>query len=160
MDGEAVNLLFGIAALLCLATGVIGTLVLVKVDQFLTRGVPWEEITTPVKPEVAQDMCQQLRIPREDRRCQAGAVVWAPDFFPEIRGLRAWVSSYDDIQARLGKYQYYCEAPVTSSSGTYVFCHYDLVGDRVFPFILSSTRVVSCSRFSRHLGVSLRGSGR
>ena len=47
------------------------------------RRPAWSEITVPVKPEVASDLCQQLAIAPSDRRCQPGAVVWAPDFFPK-----------------------------------------------------------------------------
>lgn len=103
------------------------------------------EVTTPLEATVVQDVCQQLALSKSDPLCQAGATVYAPDFFPAIKAaFKPGVNTYDDVQKKLGKYQYYCEPPVAHREGdnfiTIFVCHYDLNGDRVFPFAFSCTK--------------------
>jgi hypothetical protein len=92
------------------------------------------EVTSPLKPEVVQDICSKFGLPKDDDRCRPGATVYAPDFFPLIReSFTPGVSTYDDVQEKLGAYQYKCEKPTKESDGTiYFVCSYDLQGDRVF----------------------------
>ena len=70
---------------------------------------------------------------------QPGAVVFAPDFFPAVRvQFKAGESAYDDVQDRLGSYQYQKGPTVTQADGTVYFrCRYDFKGDRVFPVVVS-----------------------
>lgn len=96
---------------------------------------PIEEITTPLEPAVAQDMCQKMSLRNTDRRCQEGAVVYAEDFAQEIRvAFEPGVSTYADVQEVFGPYQYECEEPVyyRSLNVTVFRCWYDLRGDRVY----------------------------
>jgi len=109
---------------------------------------PVHEVTTPLKPEVVQDVCRALDLPEADPLCKPGAVVYAPDFFPRIKkAFKPGVTTYDDIQEKLGKYQYKCEDPVyyPSLEQTYFWCDYALNEDHVFPFSFAFTedRVLS-----------------
>jgi len=100
------------------------------------------EVTTPLSPLVIQDVCQRLALPDGHHLCGAGAIVYAPDFFATIKAAFVpGVTSYDEIEARLGPYRYHCEAPVeVRSLGLTVFtCHYDFNGDRAFPFAFCFT---------------------
>ena len=96
------------------------------------------EITTPLDQAVIQDMCEKLDLRPRDKRCREGAVVYAPDFFPEIKS--AFRSSdeatYDHVQELFGEYQYECEDPVytRSTDRTTFRCFYDLHGDRRYDF--------------------------
>ena len=93
------------------------------------------EVTTPLEPAVVQDLCHKLELSRDGPLCQPEAVVYAPDFFPAVRALfKPGVTTYDDIQGKLGNYQYKREPLITQADGTtYFTSSYDLKGDRVFP---------------------------
>jgi hypothetical protein len=96
------------------------------------------EITTPLDPAVVQDMCAKLDLRPGDKRCREGAIVYAPDFFPEIKSVfrSSDEATYDQVQELFGKYQYECEDPVyTKSTDRITFnCYYDLHTDRRYRF--------------------------
>jgi hypothetical protein len=86
---------------------------------------------------VVQDICGKF-LSIDDPRCEPDEVVYAPDFFPEIRryfqdGKGKLI--HEDVREKLGKYEYHCEKPTyyPSLNKTYYWCSYDLNGDRVFP---------------------------
>lgn len=93
------------------------------------------EVTTPLPPEVVSDICHKFEVREDDWRCRADAKVYAPDFFPLIRSaFQPESSTYDDVQAKLGIYQYHCESLIIEANGNkYYTCDYDLHDDRVFP---------------------------
>lgn len=93
------------------------------------------EVTSPLEAVVVQDLCQKLALSEDDPLCQPGAIVYAPDFFPAVRAsFEPGITTYDDVQEKLGSYQYKRGALVTQADGTaYFVCDYDFHGDRVFP---------------------------
>jgi len=93
------------------------------------------EVTSPLEAAVVQDLCQKLALSEDDPLCQPGAIVYAPDFFPAVRAsFELGVTTYDDVQEKLGSYQYKRGTLVTQADGTaYFVCDYDFNGDRVFP---------------------------
>jgi hypothetical protein len=103
--------------------------------------INWRAHTSPLSQQVIDDICMKFQLPPNDSRCQPGASVYAPDFFDDIRTTFApangsW-ATYDEVQQKLGKYQFTYEPPVTTGDGhTYFVAHYDLRGDQVFPIIM------------------------
>lgn len=100
------------------------------------------EVTTPLEPAVVQDLCEKLSVPENSNLCKPGAVVYAPEFFPAVyRSFTIGVTTYGEVQARIGAYQYEREPSVAvpSLGGTFFRCLYDFRGDRVFPFGLTFT---------------------
>ena len=49
-----------------------------------TRKSDFSLYTTPLDPKVVQDICGKF-LSVDDPRCEPGEVVYAPEFFPEIR---------------------------------------------------------------------------
>ncbi len=93
------------------------------------------QYTTPLSFETIVDICEQFDL-EDDRRCQPEQVVYAPDFFPDIlASFERGISTREDLQAKLGQYEYDCDKPiyVPSLDNTYYWCSYDLNGDKVFP---------------------------
>lgn len=100
------------------------------------------EKTEPLRPDVIQDICIKFDIPTTDPRCQPNAVAYAYDFFGTFKeALRTTDQrqlTFDQVQEKLGQYQYYREPVITVSDGTRYFrCWYDLQGDRAYPIAVS-----------------------
>jgi len=101
----------------------------------------WREKTSPLDPAVISDLCTTFSIPEGDPKCKSDSVVYAPEFFGVIRRTFQpdeddW-ATYDEVQEKLGKYQFRYEAPVTTADGFTYFCvWYDLRGDRIFPIVI------------------------
>jgi hypothetical protein len=101
----------------------------------------WRAHTSPLSQDVIDDLCLKFKLPTNDPRCQPGARVYAPDFFSVIRATfqpknGPW-ATYDEVQLKLGKYQFTYDPPVTTGDGlTYFRAHYDLRGDQVFPITM------------------------
>jgi hypothetical protein len=101
----------------------------------------WKEKTTPLDPAVVKDLCATFSLPSEDPKCKPNSVVYAPDFFGVVRETFApsdgvW-ATYDQVQEKIGKYQYHYELPITTGDGfTYFVVGYDLQGDRVYPIAM------------------------
>lgn len=93
------------------------------------------EVTSPLEATVVQDLCQKLALSEDGPLCQPGAIVYAPDFFSAVRAsFEPGVTTYDDVQEKLGSYQYKRGELITQADGTaYFVCDYDFNGDRVFP---------------------------
>ena len=93
--------------------------------------------TTPLKEEVVEDICEKF-LSNDDPRCEPNRIIYAPDFFPEIRKYLQdgkGKMTREDVQEKLGEYEYNCEEPIyyPSLHKAYYWCSYDLSGDRVFP---------------------------
>lgn len=105
------------------------------------RSLKWREKTTPLSQEVVQDICIQFSLPAGDKRCQPGVTVYAPDFFQTITDYFRkkddnW-STYEEVQVKLGKYQYELEKPLTGYDESEGFrAWYDLRGDQVYPIAM------------------------
>jgi hypothetical protein len=101
----------------------------------------WRAHTSPLSQDVTDDLCLKFKLPSNDPLCQPGSRVYAPDFFNVIRATYqpkngSW-ATYDEVQQKLGKYQFLYEPPVTTGNGfTYFVAHYDLKGDQVFPIVM------------------------
>lgn len=91
--------------------------------------------TTPLDKSVVEDICQKLDIQAFSANCQPNAVVYAPDFFDEIktyfRNLPDQEKTYAIVQDTLGDYLVFCGMP--DPEGRYT-CRYDLRGDNRYPF--------------------------
>ena len=90
--------------------------------------------TTPLTNAMVDDICSKLNIKETSENCQPSAVVYAPDFFNEIKSyfnsLPDQDKTYATVQDRLGKYLVSCEKP--DPNGNYL-CEYDIRGDEVYP---------------------------
>jgi hypothetical protein len=90
--------------------------------------------TTPLPQTVVDDMCFKLNLKATSEHCRSDMVVYAPDFFEEIKAyfnnLPDQSKTYDAVQDKLGTYLVSCETP--DPDGMYV-CHYDLKGDGIYP---------------------------
>lgn len=96
--------------------------------------------TAPLEREVVADLCGKLVLPEEDWRCRPGASVYATDFYDSIgRSFEYGQSTYGDVQALLGDYQYECESREWAAATGYTQfrCSYDFHGNRVFPVIFA-----------------------
>lgn len=90
--------------------------------------------TTPLAKSVVEDICSQLGIRESSDHCQSGNMVYAPDFFGEVkayfRNLPDRDKTRDIVQDKLGAYLEYCEEPATDG---HYRCSYDLRGDKKYP---------------------------
>ncbi|MBN1874148.1 MAG: hypothetical protein JXA33_07945 [Anaerolineae bacterium] len=93
------------------------------------------ELTAPLDAVVIQELCQKLSLSVQDERCQSEAVVYSIDFYDDIgQPFEYGVTTYQDVQALFGAYQYECDARVITADGyAYFRCLYDFKGDRMFP---------------------------
>lgn len=103
-------------------------------DAQVARRSDYARTTTPLSSDVAHDLCDKFEISSKDRRCQPGAIVYGPDFFPVInsylRALPKADATFQTVYEKLGAYLVGCEKP--DKDGIYA-CRYDLVGDDVYP---------------------------
>jgi hypothetical protein len=101
----------------------------------------WRDKTKPLDTIVVQDLCKKFELPLDDRRCQADAIVYAPDFFGTIRQTffpenRNW-ATFEEVERVLGKYKFKQEPLVTTGDGLkYFVARYDLKGDRIYPITI------------------------
>jgi hypothetical protein len=90
--------------------------------------------TTPLPETVVDDLCLKLNLKETSKHCKPGAVVYAPDFFDEMKmffkNLPEQDQTYDTVQNKLGSYLVFCEAPDFEG---YFRCSYDFRGDHVYP---------------------------
>jgi hypothetical protein len=96
------------------------------------------EVTDPLDAGVVTDICQRFSLSPQDPRCQAGAQVYAVDFFDlPRRAFQPGVTTYADVHAKLGPYEYQCRKPEWNSNGTWTFrCYFDFKGDRTYKIII------------------------
>jgi hypothetical protein len=90
--------------------------------------------TTPLPTPIVEDLCRKLNLNDTSKYCVQGALVYAPDFFEEIKtyfkNLPKQDKTYETVQAKLGSYLVLCEAPDFEG---YYRCSYDFRGDAVYP---------------------------
>jgi len=93
----------------------------------------YTKITTPLSKDTSADICKQFEIDKADKRCQADAIVYGPDFFDDIKSYFRKVPKKDRtfalVQSRLGSYFEDCDLP--DNEGDYR-CYYDLRGDGIY----------------------------
>ena len=114
----------------------IGSCLLIRAYGTYSFQVKVRELTTPLDPAIAQDLCLKLKLPDADKRCQADAVVYAPDFYKDIGNPFDYgETTYQEVQALFGEYQYECESRERVAADGYsrFRCMYDFHGDRMFP---------------------------
>lgn len=92
--------------------------------------------TTPLKADVVQDICKKLELSLQDKRCEPGVTVYAPEFFDDIKSylhnLPDDKSNSEEVDKILGPYKFACDPPTPSlNSGKPFRCLYDLRGDEI-----------------------------
>lgn len=92
------------------------------------------KVTTPLDADTVQDLCVKLELVENHSLCGSDRVVYAPDFFPAIKSyFEPGITTYDDVQAKLARYQYEREPTVTTADGVSTFrSSYDFRGDKIF----------------------------
>ena len=105
-----------------------------EVDQIATERADYKKHTDPLGPETVTDLCQRLDIQEGDPRCQPNAVVYGPEFFPEIRAyvrnLPNALRTQTEMEKLLGPYKGDCEKAVTPMLGPTTYrCDYVLNQD-------------------------------
>jgi len=100
----------------------------------------YAKITTPLPVSAAEDICLKFEIDPEDARCLPGAIVYAPDFFIDIKvyidTLPDEDATFENIQEKLEIYLISCENP--NDEGHYR-CRYDIRGDGIYPIFIYFT---------------------
>lgn len=90
--------------------------------------------TTPLRKEVIEEICTKLEIKDASEHCQPDAIVYAPDFFDDIKTYFESVpdqeKTYTLVQNKLGNYLVFCNEP--NPDGNYR-CRYDLRADNRYP---------------------------
>jgi hypothetical protein len=126
-------LLFIVIAILAFLGCLIAATACASVYSAYRGATEWREKTTPLSKEVIQDLCSEFSLPPDHDLCRQDAGVYAPDFFPVIRDtFIPEISTYEDIQGKLGKYQSYLEPLTRQANGKeYFVSRYDLKGDDV-----------------------------
>lgn len=99
----------------------------------LLTGKP-HPFAAPIPPVVLADLCVQFEAPPDSKLCNPRRDVYTIDIFRTIvDAFRFGVSTYDDVQAKLGAYQYECGPDQVGRDDTiYYDCTYDLTGDLVY----------------------------
>lgn len=90
--------------------------------------------TTPLSEEVVKDICTKLEIKDTSEHCQLGTLVYAPDFFDEIKayfeGVPDQEKTFITVQSKLDRYLVRCRVPDIEG---YYSCKYDIRGDNKYP---------------------------
>jgi len=91
-----------------------------------------QNYTDPLPDSIVQYLCNLLKLHNEDSRC-SGKVVYAYEFFPELRQRYNRWDSQEQVDNGLGQFLISCGDPVeTYSDGTFRSCEYDFLGDGAF----------------------------
>ncbi|HEU0296441.1 MAG TPA: hypothetical protein VFR47_27140 [Anaerolineales bacterium] len=88
-------------------------------------------IPTPLDSEVLSDLCNQLSIEANSDKCKPGTQVYTTDLIKDIRkAFPRGTATYDDVQAKIGKYQTRFDPPVRDATGrATTLSWYDFVGN-------------------------------
>ena len=105
-----------------------------EVDQIATERADYKKHTDPLESETVTDLCLRLDIQEGDPRCQPNAVVYGPEFFPEIRAyvknLPDGLKTQPEVEKLLGPYRDFCSDPVKPMIGATTYrCIYLLKSD-------------------------------
>lgn len=115
--------------------------------------------TSPLMPEVVDDICQKFKLPIDDNRCQPGAVTYAPEFFDDIEVHLLDGSdgalTYEEVDQLLKPYLFWCDPPSLSNNGRNGFtCTYDLRGDNVSIIMITFQKDGSIKKILTSVGGS------
>lgn len=115
-----------------------------KKEMALQAADDYKSKTTPLSAEVVQDLCNKLDLPAQDWRCQPEAIVYAPEFFEDIKGylrnLPRTSSNQAEVDELLGDYKIKCSTPQKYRYTSVAYdCLYDLHGDRVSIIVIYFT---------------------
>lgn len=112
-----------------------------KYNDRISKQADYTKITTPLPPNVVEDICSKFNIIQNDSRCLPNSVVYGPDFFSDIK---SYLSDIDKqqanslmIQDKLGRYLVMCGD--SDNNGNYR-CRYDLRGDGIYPIFIYFTK--------------------
>lgn len=100
---------------------------------------PLAKINDSSNPARQKKLCNDLGLPENYPKCRETAVVYGPDFFPEVKRrlqplFGKW-ATYEEVDRIFGGYRDECERPRTDKDGNEYFrCSYDLRCDNVFWF--------------------------
>jgi hypothetical protein len=87
--------------------------------------------TSPLPLQTVRYICSNLNL--EQQLCSREEAIYAHDLFPVVREeLLSGGYTYDSVNAKLRPFLIYCD-PDESENGQviYIFCDYDLRGDRI-----------------------------
>jgi len=107
-----------------------------KVRQYKAEKADYTRYTSPLSSDTVKDICLKLALSDQDDRCRAGAVVYAPEFFDDVkehfRSMPKEIATQEEVDKILGEYKMRCSQPTKLSTGKiYYRCLYDLHGDEV-----------------------------
>lgn len=128
-----VTFILGCVVLLVLLVGLPLTQ---QLRQYKSEKEDYTRYTTPLTVETVKDICFQLGLTEQDNRCKSEAIVYAPEFFTDIkeylRNLPKEKATQEETDKILGPYLLRCSQPSKLSNGKiYYRCLYDLRGDEV-----------------------------
>ena len=103
--------------------------------QYEKEKADYTKHTTPLSSNVVTDICLKLSLSNQDKRCQPGMIVYAPEFFDDIKGyfrnLPKEKATKEEVDRILGPYLLDCEPLTRLGNGKQYFrCLYDLRGDQ------------------------------
>jgi hypothetical protein len=107
----------------------------------VARQSDYTKITTPLPKNVVDDICSKFEIDRNDVRCLPDAIVYAPDFFGDIKTylqrLPDQDATFEIVNEILGIYLVRCGSPDDEG---YYSCRYDIRGDGIYPIFVHFTK--------------------
>ncbi|MBN1370926.1 MAG: hypothetical protein JW987_03120 [Anaerolineaceae bacterium] len=123
------------------------------------RAADYKSKTSPLSAEVVQDLCNKLDLPAQDWRCQPQAIVYAPEFFDDIksylRNLPRTSSNQAEVDALLGDYKIQCSTPQQYRYTSVAYdCLYDIHGDSVSIIAVDFTKDGTIEHVSASTGGS------
>lgn len=98
----------------------------------------WHDQTTPLSVETINILCENFNLDDNHSLCNHENPIYGPDYYQVIRETfmpkNGDFASYDEVEERLGEFNYYCGqvAFLKSRNYSYFRCRYDLRGDREF----------------------------
>ena len=103
----------------------------------------WKKRTTPLPQETRNVLCSRFELSSNDDLCNSDKDVYALDFaklmrdtfrpYEELHIESSKAATYDEVEERIGSFQYECEPVTNQADGlSYFVCLYDLRGDREF----------------------------
>lgn len=107
-----------------------------QVRQYKTEREDYTRYSTPLSSDTVKDICSKLGLSEQDPRCNAESVVYAPEFFDDIKeyfkNMPEEKATQAEVDKTLGLYKMRCSQPTKLSNGKiYYRCLYDLRGDEV-----------------------------
>ncbi|MBV6465791.1 MAG: hypothetical protein PGMFKBFP_01076 [Anaerolineales bacterium] len=107
----------------------------------------YKKKTTPLPKETVEILCDNFSLEKEDKLCNGKKEVYAPDFFRTINSdfkpyeeyqiESSESATYEEVQEKIGAFQFKCEPTVTTGDGfSYFLCSYDLRGDRFYTIVI------------------------